>query len=305
MSDPILLISQIEKSFGRKKILHNVTLQVSKGEVFGFLGPNGAGKTTLIRIILGLVRPNHGEVIINGYNLRTSFKPAISRVGAVVETPKFFNHLSGYQNLLLVRNLHSTTPKSRIHDVLELTGLTKYADAKAGTYSLGMKQRLGIARALVNYPELIFLDEPMNGLDPQGMVEIRSLVNTLRHQGISFFITSHLLHEVEQVCDHIAIIKAGIIVTQGRLAELLFSDSETVEIHTDQLQKAYEALDCVAFIKSRAIMQGYLVAEIDKGSSGQLNRLLVNRNIHVNYLIPKKHSLEDFFMERTHGGKMT
>lgn len=299
----ILEISQLAKSFGKHRVLKNVSLQVPRGQVFGFLGPNGAGKTTLIRVILGLMRPDRGTVLIDGYNIRTDFKKTIAKVGAVVETPKFFNHLSGYQNLLLVKNLHPHVTTARIDEVLALTGLADRADDKAGTYSLGMKQRLGIARALVNYPKLIFLDEPMNGLDPQGIIEVRALVQTLRRQGITIFITSHLLHEVEQVSDQIAIIKEGSILTQGRLDELLLQETEVVEVDTNQQLEAAQAMQKVPYVRKCTVSEDRLLVEIDKGSSADLNQLLVRLNLKINYLIPRKHSLEEFFIEQAYGGK--
>ena len=305
MGNTVLEISQVEKSFGKHKVLHNVSLKVVKGQVFGFLGPNGAGKTTLIRVILGLIRPDKGIIHIDGFNLQTNFRQAIEHVGAVVETPKFYPHLSAYQNLLLVRNLHRNLPKSRIPEVLEIAGLSARAHDKVGTYSLGMKQRLGIARALLNYPKLVFLDEPMNGLDPQGIIEVRSLIHQLQHQGISLFITSHLLHEVEQVCDQIAIIKNGSILTQGSLTELLRSDLEVVEIYTKDLLETHHALADVAFVHKCTITPSFLLVELDRGSTEQLIRFLVKRNLHLQYLIPRKHSLEEFFMELAYEGSIS
>lgn len=299
----ILEISHLTKSFAKHQVLKNVSLQVPRGQVFGFLGPNGAGKTTLIRVVLGLIRPEQGTVLLAGYNTRTEFKKAIAKVGAVVETPKFFDALSGYQNLILVKNLHRHVTAARIQEVLELTGLTERADDKVATYSLGMKQRLGIARALVNYPELIFLDEPMNGLDPQGIIEVRALIQALRRQGITVFITSHLLHEVEQVCDQIAIIQNGAIITQGRLDELLRQETEVVEIYTSQPAAAAERLQKVSYVKKCSVCEDRLLVEIEKGASAALNRLLVTDNLQVNYLIPRKHSLEEFFIELAYGDR--
>lgn len=305
MKNTILEISEVEKSYGKHKVLHNVALQVAKGQVFGFLGPNGAGKTTLIRVILGLIRPDQGTIRIDGFNVQTDFRQAIVSVGAVVETPKFYHHLSAYQNLMLVRNLHRNIAKSRIMEVLELTGLAARAYDKAGTYSLGMKQRLGIARALINYPKLIFLDEPMNGLDPQGIIEVRSLIHQLQRQGISLFITSHLLHEVEQVCDQIAIIKNGTILTQGSLADLLESNLEIVEVYTRDLTAAYHALADAPFVRKCTMTPSFLLVELAKGSTEQLIHFLVTNELHLQYLIPRKHSLEQFFMELAYERSMS
>ncbi len=215
----------------------------------------------------------------------------------MVETPKFYPQLTAYQNLLLVKNLHRSLHKNRIGEVLELTGLIARAHDKVGTFSLGMKQRLGIARALLNYPKIIFLDEPMNGLDPQGIIEVRSLIHHLRQQGITLFITSHLLHEVEQVCDRIAIIKNGTIIAQGNLTDLLRSDCEVVEIYTKDILETYNALAGVAFVHKCTINQSSLLVELDKGSTEHLIPFLVRRNLHLQYVILRKYSLEDFFMQ--------
>ena len=238
-SNGILDVVGIEKKFGRKKVLRGVSLHLQRGEVFGFLGPNGAGKTTLIRIILGLIRPEQGSVCINGYNITKNFKRAIAHVGAIVESPKFYPYLSGYQNMLLAKNLHPHIPESEIHEKLSAVGLADRGKDKVITYSLGMKQRLGIARALINNPKIVFLDEPMNGLDPQGMHDIRMLIKKLqREDDLTFFITSHLLHEVEQVCDTIAVLKEGRVVASGNIAELLHRDSEFVEVYTAKDRKS-------------------------------------------------------------------
>lgn len=302
MDKPILEVTNLHKSYGTTKVLNDVNIKVSPGEVFGFLGPNGAGKTTTVRAILGLIHPDQGIVRINGYNVKKDFKPAIARVGAVVETPKFYSYLSGYQNVLLIANLHPRVPKSRIEQVLKIAGLIERARDPVGTYSLGMRQRLGIARALVNDPKLVFLDEPMNGLDPQGIFEVRELIKQLaRDQGIAFFLTSHLLHEVEQVCHRIAILHQGQVLIQGPVDELLAKDSETVEIFTRDTGRTQEILQNVAYIKSVHQLVNRVMVEIDQGFSGQLNRLLVNAGIEVDYLVPNNRSLENLYMELTQG----
>ncbi len=299
----MLEIINIYKSFGSHTILEDINLQISRGEVFGFLGPNGSGKTTTIRIILGLIRPDKGTVHINGYNIKEHFYKAITCVGAVVETPYFYNQLTGYQNISLVANLHPDVSKKSVHEVLEIVGLSKHSKSKVATYSLGMKQRLGIARALINDPKLIFLDEPMNGLDPQGMFEIRELiVNLARNNKKSFFITSHLLHEIEQVCDKIAVIQAGKVIEQGSVADLLGKTTEKIGIFTDSAEKAYQLIKNLDYVLDVKIIKNRLIAEINKGYSGKLNKILVNNEIEIDYIIPRKHSLEDYYLELTSGG---
>lgn len=303
MEQNILQVSNINKSFGKKSVLRDVSLNVSQGESLGFIGPNGAGKTTLIRIILGLVRSDQGSVVINGHPLRGEFKKAMGNVGSVVETPRFYSYLSAYHNLLMTCNLHPEIKKEKIAEVLELVGLTARAGDKVGTYSLGMKQRLGLARALVSNPTLVFLDEPMNGLDPQGMVETRALILKLKEQGISFFITSHLLSEVEQVCNHIAIIKAGQIITRGSMEQLLTRNFETVDIYTSETAAVISVLQNVSFVRQIKTGENLVTAEIDRKSSANLNRLLVERKIPVDYLVPNNTTLEQLFIELTGGGE--
>jgi len=224
----VLEVFRINKSFGSKRVVSDLSFNVAKGDIFGFLGPNGAGKTTTIRMMLGLISIDSGSVKINGFDIRKNFSQAIGRVGAVVETPNFHLYLSGYRNLKLVANLHPEVPKSRIEEVLEIVGLASRAGDKVKTYSLGMKQRLGLARALLNQPSLVFLDEPTNGLDPQGIIEIREMISQLAiEQDITFFITSHQLHEVEQICNKVAILKEGrllakVPVPQNQSLERLF-----------------------------------------------------------------------------------
>ncbi|MCW3489887.1 ABC transporter ATP-binding protein [Dethiobacter alkaliphilus] len=299
-----LHVKEIHKSFGKTNVLRNVSLRVNKGESLGFLGPNGAGKTTLIRIILGLVRPDRGSIYLNGYSLRSDFKQAIKHVGAVVENPRFYEGLSAYKNLQLIHNLHPEVPVKRIGEVLEMVGLSHRADDKVGTFSLGMKQRLGLARALFTQPTIVFLDEPLNGLDPQGMMETRKMIcNLQQEQGISFFITSHLLSEIEQVCDNIAVIKEGEIIRQGSLEKLLERNYEIVDVHTDDMAKTVPVLRQAGFVQHITVKKDHATVEIDCGGSVELNRHLVNKNIPVRYIVPRKTTLEELFVELTQGGE--
>lgn len=303
MTPNILEVSNLHKSFGAKKVLKDVNLTVAPGEVFGLLGPNGAGKTTTVRIILGLVRPDRGTVLINGVNLRSGFKQAISRVGAVFETPRFYPYLSGYQNLSLAANLHYKSPAGSIERALKIAGLSERARDPVRTYSMGMRQRLGIARALVNNPRLVFLDEPMNGLDPQGIIEVRETIRRLANeQGTAFFLTSHLLHEVEQVCGRVAIIKEGQVIAQGAVEELLSRESETVAVHTPDAGRACRVLKGVEYVRAIWPSGGRLTVELDRGLSGKLNQHLVNQGIQVDYLAPADRSLENLYMALTGGG---
>lgn len=299
----ILEIENLHKSYGPKKVIDNVNLTVSRGDVLGFIGPNGAGKTTTIRLILGLIYPDQGSIKIGGYNIGKDFNKAISQVGAMVEMPKFYPFLTGYQNLALTANLHPHIPQSKIRDILGMAGLAETAGNLVRTYSQGMKQRLGIARAIVNNPRIVFLDEPMNGLDPQGMLDVKELISQLSlQQRITFFITSHLLQEVENVCSKVAILQEGKLLAQGPIDELLMRKSEVVEITTAKTAKALASLEKIHYVKSRYSIEDKLYVEIEKGFSGQLNSYLVGLGIDVKYMVPKKQTLENYFINLTQGG---
>lgn len=220
-SNLLLQTRNLTKSFGNRKMIDSLNLHVMKGDIYGFLGRNGQGKTTTIRLITGLIFADSGEVMIDGYRLRSDFKKAISNVGAVVESPSFYGYLSGYDNLKLMANLIPGIKKDRINEVLNMVRLSQRAMDKVKTYSLGMKQRLGIANALLSSPKLLILDEPTNGLDPQGMKEIKEMIVQLAEErNITFFISSHLLHEVEQICNRVGIIDKGKLLCEATMDEL-------------------------------------------------------------------------------------
>ncbi|OEH85371.1 ABC transporter ATP-binding protein [Desulfuribacillus stibiiarsenatis] len=220
--ETILQLENVSKYFGITQVLHDITLQVKKGEIYGFLGPNGAGKTTLARMILGLIRCDKGSIQIQGHNINDQYKQAIRHVGAIVETPNFYSYLSGYDNLKLSANVYGDVSKEQILEVLEMVQMTEKSKAKVKTYSLGMRQRLGIARALLHRPELVILDEPTNGLDPQGIKEMRELIQQLAFEkDITFFISSHLLKEVEMTCTKVGILNRGKFLAEGQVEELV------------------------------------------------------------------------------------
>ena len=297
----IIKATNLHKYFGKKHIIKGIDLNIKKGDIYGFLGPNGAGKTTTIRMLLGLIKKNQGEIFINGYNLDKDFKKAVDKVGAVVETPMFYENYSGYDNLKLMANLYNNVSKNRIYDLVEMVGLTNRINDKIRKYSLGMKQRLGIARALLNKPELVLLDEPTNGLDPQGMKEIRELIIKLANtEKITIFISSHILYEIELLCNRVAIIKNGTKLIEGNVKDLLSENNETVELITEDkgienILKNYEYIQGIELIKN-----GYKI-EITKGNTSYLLKELVNNNIGIQYMIPKSKSLEKYFLDLTNG----
>lgn len=298
----VLEVSNICKSFNGKKVINDISFKVEAGDVFGFLGPNGSGKTTAIRIILGLVHLDAGMVKINGYDIKKSFYKAIKHVGAIVENPSFHGYLSAYDNLMQIANLHPDVPVTRVNEILEYVGLKSRAKDIVKTYSLGMKQRLGIALALINEPTIVFLDEPTNGLDPQGIIEIRELITRLaEEQGITFFVTTHNLHEVEQVCNKVGILKMGRLIAQDYVTNLLYKDKEVINVYTDKTDQALKLLQNTQYVSSQeAVPYGFRI-KLDKGFSGELNKLMVENNIKVDYIIPENQTLEQFFIELTGG----
>ncbi|NEW04789.1 ABC transporter ATP-binding protein [Paenibacillus sp. SYP-B3998] len=220
LDENILEVIHVSKAVGRRVLVSEVSFEVKRGEVCGFVGPNGAGKTTLIRMITGLIKPNAGQIMIAGVNVQQERIKALSQAGAIVESPIFFPYMTGRDNLLNLARLHpnlsAAQRKDRVEEVLAIVGLSQRGADKVKTYSLGMKQRLGIAQALLGYPELIILDEPANGLDPMGIRDLRNLILKLRDEhGITFFISSHLLDELQRICNRFVILKEGRMIWQG------------------------------------------------------------------------------------------
>lgn len=226
MKETVLRVDNISKSIKRKNIIKNINFEIKEGDICGFVGPNGAGKTTLIRIITGLIKPTKGAIYINNYDVNIKRKEALSSLGAIVEAPIFFEYLTGEQALLNLSLLNlDYTKKQReeiVKESLKIVGLYERRNEKISTYSLGMKQRLGIAQSLLNNPKIIILDEPANGLDPMGMIELRELILKLnKDKNITFFISSHLLDELQKICDKLVIIKEGSLTWYGDTKDLI------------------------------------------------------------------------------------
>ena len=221
----VLVCENLKKQVKRKVIIDNISFSVDKGEVVGLIGPNGAGKTTIIKSILGLINLTEGKVTINGYDIKKDFVKAIEKVGAIVENPDSYMYLSGYDNLKITANNYKGITKSRIDEVTKIVGLENRIKDKVSTYSLGMRQRLGIAEAIINNPELLILDEPTNGLDVEGIIEIRNLIKDLSHQGIAIIISSHNLTEIDNLCNRIIAIKNGKMIVDETIEEFKTSDN--------------------------------------------------------------------------------
>jgi ABC-2 type transport system ATP-binding protein len=222
----VLEVKNVSKRVRGRTLIENVSFAVQKGDICGFLGPNGAGKTTMMRLLTGLIAPTAGELLVSGVDVQRDRLGALGKMGAIIESPIFFPYLSGRKTLRNLARLHPNLSraeqKAKVEEVLEIVGLKDRARDKVGTYSLGMKQRLGIAQALLGNPEVVILDEPANGLDPMGMRELRELILHLREAyGITFFISSHLLDELQQICNRLVVIRDGRLIWQGETAELM------------------------------------------------------------------------------------
>jgi len=300
MSHSIIAIHGLSKRFGKRWAVKDLNLEVYRGDVFGFLGPNGAGKSTTIRMLLGLVRPTLGKIEIFGYPLSKLRKKALEKVGGIVEQSDFYLHLSAKRNLEILGILSGGIGKERVAEVLQLVGLYGEANNKVKHFSHGMKQRLGIAQALLSDPELIILDEPTSGLDPQGLKEVRELIVELsKEQGITIFLSSHLLYEIEQVANRMAIIHQGRLIVQGEVKTFLNNFKEDVVIlRASPVKDAADLLRGQDWVSSLSINNDNIEIKLDSNSISKMNALLVGNQISVSAIIPKR-SLEDYFLSIT------
>ncbi|MEN8614712.1 ABC transporter ATP-binding protein [Dehalogenimonas sp. THU2] len=298
--DVILRTSGLTKYFGTLAAVKNMNLEIRRGEVFGFLGPNGAGKSTTVGMLLGLVAPTAGDIEIFGLKLKENRWAILRRVGAIIEEPSFYPYLSGHDNLIALGKSIGGIADGKINQVLDRVNLLDRAKDKYQTYSMGMKQRLGIAAALLRDPELIILDEPTNGLDPAGTKEIRDLIPELAQEDRAIFLCSHLLHEVELVCDRVAIIKKGEMLTSAPVRELV-SNGQVLHVRVDDPAGATAVLQSLPWVKSVRAEAGYLVVDAPPDSGAQVNQALAQNNIFASELVKHVASLEDVFLELTGG----
>jgi len=290
----------LSKSFGKLDAVKNLNMELRRGEVFGFLGPNGAGKSTTVGMILGLIAPTAGSIELFGVKQDGHHWTALRRIGAIVEEPAFYPYLSGWDNLRVLAKSIGDIPKNKITEVLERVGLLDRAKDQYGHYSMGMKQRLGIASTLLRDPELIILDEPTNGLDPAGTKEIRDLIPKLAHESRAILLCSHLLHEVEMVCSHVAIIKQGVVIADAPIKELL-SQGNRLQIKVNNVEKATEILSSLSWIKSVKIEGDYLAVDVPGDRSAEVNLALAEKGILVAELVNRTASLESVFLQLTGG----
>ena len=292
MRKKVLEIESISKRIAGSDVLKDISFDIEEGEIFGLIGPNGAGKTTLIRVVCGLMKKTAGEVRIMNHEVEASFVQAIQHVGAIIESPSFYHDLTGWQNLKLFANLYPNISSDRIREVVELVNLSERIHDKVQTYSLGMKQRLGIAQAVLHKPRILILDEPTNGLDPEGMRDLRNhLLYLAKEENISILISTHLLSEVEMLCDRIAIIKAGELLEIANVK----NDNHVLVIEVDDVQHAMSVLEADYKIISQTA--NVLRVSIEKKDIPKLNEMLVQNRISVYQLAYDQNQIENTFLE--------
>jgi ABC-2 type transport system ATP-binding protein len=299
-NDVILRTVGLTKKFGALTAVNNLNLELRRGEVFGFLGPNGAGKSTTVGMILGLVAPSAGSIELFGTKLDGNSWPLMRRVGAIIEEPAFYPYMSGRDNLETLSRSIGDVPKTRIDEVLKRVNLFERAGDRYDHYSMGMKQRLGIASTLLRDPELIILDEPTSGLDPAGTKEVRDLIPQVAHESRAVFLCSHLLHEVELVCNRVAIIKQGVMLANSTVAELT-SHGQLLYIKVENQTAALSILKSQPWIKSVKTENGYLIVDAPGDSAARVNQVLAENKIFAFELVNKAASLEDVFLQVTGG----
>lgn len=288
----------ISKSYRSHCVVDNLNISVHEGDIYGFLGPNGAGKSTTICMITGLVRPDSGTVNLLGSNVQHLKHKALVEVGALVESPAFYKYLSARENINILTRLSGGCSQDRINEVLNITGLLSRADDNVKTYSQGMRQRLGIAQALLPNPKLVILDEPTNGLDPQGMKDIRDLILHLaKDMKITVVLSSHLLHEVEQICSRVGIINNGKLVAEGNVQDLLSNKINLINIKVSNVDLAIELINKMDDIEIISFNSNHLTIKLTEDRIADLNRQLVMAGINVTAIIAQNASLEDLFLE--------
>lgn len=300
-----LSICNLSKSFGRKKIIDNISFDVNYGEVFGFLGPNGAGKTTTIKTVMGFLFPDEGRIVINGIDTKKDYEGAMSSIGGIVENPEMYKDLSGLTNLLMYARIHGNIPRSRIDEVVELVGMTDRINDKVKKYSLGMKQRIGVAQALVHSPRVLILDEPTNGLDPVGIRELRDILKRLAHeQNVAVIVSSHQLSEMQLMCDRVGIIAKGKILGVKPIDELLSLEAggESYRFEVGDTEAAMKVLSDMGMSEKATKEEKAVVLTVTKDDIPSVTSALSSAGIAVFGITRVESSLEDAFIDITGGG---
>lgn len=296
----VLKVSNLKKRFGKTEIIKDISFQIREGEIFGFLGPNGSGKTTTIKMLVDLIGMDSGSISIMGKDIKEDREAALSYIGAVVESPELYSYLSGYENLMQIARIRNIS-KNRIDEIVELVGLTGRIKDKMKKYSLGMKQRLGLAAALLSDPKLLILDEPTNGLDPNGMIELRKILKELAaRKGMAVFVSSHILGEIQQLCDTVAFIEDGIITSIESMT--MVHNTLVYIIETDKKDETHEILQNINGISSvREGEKGYIF-ELSERKPSLILREIINAGIEVDSFSKHSKELEERYLELIKGG---
>ncbi|MDM5196399.1 ABC transporter ATP-binding protein [Bacillus hominis] len=298
----ILSVRDVKKVIGKKTLVEDISFDVKQGEVFGFLGPNGAGKTTTIRMLVGLIKATEGTISIGGYSIKENFREAMRQIGSIVENPELYTYLTGWENLKQFARMLGDISDERIIEIAKMVHLDERIHDKVKTYSLGMKQRLGIAQALLGNPKLLILDEPTNGLDPAGIRELREFIHKLvKEENMSVFISSHLLSEVQMICDRVAIIHKGKMITVAPIEELIKTASDRVEWVVTPISKAKDMLEAAEGVEEVSIEDERLLCRMDVASINVWNKHFVENGIDVHGVKELVFTLEDLFIELTRG----
>ncbi len=296
MNDLVIQTDRLTKRYGQVLAVDGLSMDVPRGRIFGLLGPNGSGKTTVMSLLLGLVRPTAGSFKLFGS--AQNHEDALHRVGAIIETPSFYPYLSGRRNLTYFQGISGRGDPGQLTGLLERVGLAERANDKFQTYSLGMKQRLGLAYSLLGDPELLFLDEPTNGMDPAGMAEVRDLIRGLGTEGRTVLLSSHLLNEVEQVCDSLAILSRGKLIAQGDVAALLRGSGQ-IRLHTTDDAKAAEILAALDWVEDVVQENGALILNAASERSWEVTAVLSRSQVYVAEMTASQRSLEEYFLDVT------
>lgn len=297
---PIVELKGLSKTIGKKKIIDNLNLQLFPGQITGFLGPNGAGKTTTIRMMSGLMQPTSGEVVVEGQTLTEHFEETMSKVGVIVENPEMYKYMSGWKNLLHFARMNKSITKERITEVVEQVGMQNRIHEKVSSYSLGMRQRLGLAQALLHRPKFLILDEPTNGLDPAGIREFRTYLRKIADEdGVSVFVSSHLLSEIELICDRIAIIQNGQLIDIREM---------------NQKEEAHYYIEAQPLEQARALLVEHgltveesglgFITKVEQQQIPAIIQTMVAANLQLFAVQPFRKTLEDQFLEMTGGGQI-
>lgn len=306
MSNNVLELRDVSKVIGQQRIVDKLSFKVNKGEIVGLLGPNGAGKTTTIRMIVGLINMSEGDILINGHSVKTEFTSAIKRLGAIVENPEFYGYMTGLDNLKQYQRMSKGITDERIDEVVEIVGLKNAMNKRVKTYSLGMRQRLGIAQALLHSPDILILDEPTNGLDPAGIREMRDYLKKIAEvDNIAVLVSSHLLSEMELMCSRVVVIQQGKFIQEQQLTQTS-TEKQMVSIKVNVLAIARSVINEIedVAIKGESEQNNSLIVELSEEQIPTVIKKLVNMNIDVYRVESTKGSLEDEFLKWTGGNQI-